>query len=280
VTSHRKNSIRYALGRSFLSFVLFVPASLIVVAASSSTATAEGSQNPTCQRHTYGNDFDGYKTNTNNNYNGSYAYIQQEQALLCTSDKGTDNFSTAWAMLAGHASGQNGDNYDFAQVGYSEWYGRGTHWFDAYEEDKYGFQYTEYDDWADTVSSGEINLYAVTKAQNDPTDCQNTLGHSCIVMLEDGQLVGATQFPWSNGIATFPAPYHGEFFGETWYFTSDVPGTYTAATFSNLGWMSAGYVESHDFSPNTLYGYDSDTYWYRLGGLTSGPTFKIWDGLS
>jgi hypothetical protein len=263
------------LANRVLTVTTLLAATVVGIVAVPLAAPASA-QAPPCQEHPYGHDFDGYYTSATTNYAGSYGYLTTQQALLCTSDTGQDNFSTAWVMVA-NSPGQN-----FGQVGYFETYGRGTHWFTAYQSDAQGYAYYEWDDWTDTIGAGSTYQYATTKAENNVPACPGTINHSCLTSLINGQLFGySSMFPWNAGqLGAFPQPDYGEFYGEVKYFTSDVPGTYAHAEFANLAWMSGSYVRSSNFAPNVLHPNDTDTYWFRETTLGTGPTFYIWDGLS
>ncbi len=238
------------------------------------SAPRAAAQAASCQPAGRSNYFDGYSNQTgSNNYAGSYGTLTTQQGLLCTTDTGTNNFSTAWVMLQ-HPGAQ-----DFGQVGYFETYGRNTHWFTAWQSDGQNYPYSEYDDLTDTIGAGSTYNYAATKAENNAAAC-HTYGHSCICFLINGQLFGiSSDFPWASGVSSFPLPAAPEFEGETTYYTSDVPGTYTHAQFANLAWMSAGYVRSTDFSAFPMNPDDTNPYWYRHNTLTN-LAFQIWDGTS
>jgi|GEM_PF-6755090 len=86
-----------------------------------------------------------------------------------------------------------------------------------------------------------------------------------------------------------PAPYNLQFMGETYYYTSDVPGTYARVNFSSLGYLDQATYQQRDLTGAGMVYVDSDNPgWYRIGNLYSGcihcdlygKGFQMWDGAS
>lgn len=213
--------------------------------------------------------FDGYESTSNTNFAGWYGYLTAQQAVLCSSDTSTNNFSTAWVMLASSDGKQ-----DFFQMGYFETYGRGTHNFEANELQSGNWGYVEYDDWGHTIPAGATHQYAVTKSENTPAVCVDPPRFDCVAGLIDGQIWGYPSY-WEYYI--LPSPYQGNFLAETVYRTSDVPGTYVPAMTANIAYMDQGY-RRWPMNSGWLIPYDNYPTWYQLSNVSAGPTFTIWDG--
>jgi hypothetical protein len=163
---------------------------------------------------------------------------------------------------------------DFMQVGYFETYGRGTHHFNANELESKGSGYTEYDDWGHTIGPNQTYQYAVTKVENNGGICYVGPRFDCMTSLINGVVWGPPSYwEWY----ALPQPYDDQFYGESWYFTTDVPGSVTHAQTANMAYMDATY-HRYPIASSQLYSYDNNSYWYRQSGLGAGPTFSIWDG--
>jgi hypothetical protein len=83
----------------------------------------------------------------------------------------------------------------------------------------------------------------------------------------------------SIGMVYYAVAYVLEFYGETIFRTSEVPGSYVPAQTANITYMDQGY-ERWPMNAGWISPYDSYPLWYQESGVNPGPTFTIWDGPS
>jgi hypothetical protein len=164
-------------------------------------------------------------------YEGTSANIVNQFGAVCDTDQGQYtggqylpvNTSSAWSMIGdGYAGG------GIAQSGFFRWYGSPDHFF---AEDAIGL--TQYLTVGVAPSYNERHHYW---EQYDP-------GCSCI-----REIVDLTIFQNDYAWPQWHTPWYSQWFGETHYTASDMPGTPSALTlYSGL----QGQIPGYNFWVNT-----------------------------
>ena len=125
---------------------------------------------------------------------------------------------------------------------------------------------------------GQWYSYNVTQ-DNSAADCGSYA--PCWLDRSGGTVLGFSNFPTS----AFPTPWNVQMFGETHYYTSDVPGSSRSVQYFNPQYLGTDY-QIHQLQ----YYYGNDTgnsYFYRQTSIITScvdqpgtPCWLEWDGLS
>jgi hypothetical protein len=226
--------------------VLLLPQLVLVAIAPTANAALATCSAP-------GEYFDGANTYSSSSYIGAFATERVEQALLCSSDTSQVNGSSAWAMVAT----SNG----YAQSGYTEFYGQGTHPF--YESNVNGADYQSNLLYI-TYSPGQVYVFNTIRVNSGFQGG----GGQCVYTTCWAMRVGSTTLGISPFCSCyFQSPYNLQFYGETHYNTTDVPGSYHYADFDNLSYLDASSYQQLALSSGSVYEYDNYSLWYKETGL-------------
>jgi hypothetical protein len=255
----RTSPRRAALRDAFL-LIVAVCLALVLVIYLAGTARAEvytcgASGDP------QSNYFDGYYDATGGHaHEGAYATIVTRYGAVCDTRTGQGNFTSAWAMLAGPSAS------DYIQSGFDRWYGSCTYYFaeasapsQSYFDQKYG---------SSCLSYGATTGYAEQYGSGNHVEYAKIGGTVWIT----------TPFnPYSVWSSFYP-----EFFGETVWKESDMPGNSASPTsFNSVQYQSSS---THNFvgfgcsltKSNDLTGVtrsDGESWYDRT---TSCPSFNIY----
>lgn len=167
-----------------------------------------------------GNQHVGYERN---GYRGTSARIVVRNPALCLSEARPDfNFSNAWSMVA---SAPTDPTRGYAQVGYMR------------QRDGVVRDFWEYDPDG-TGPIGRTRLHTTLTPRADGEEHQYWVKYetlnacNCLQLIVDGTVYVNTPF---NPFTTFTQPFANQWFGETTFCESDVPGRPgTTARFSQL----------------------------------------------
>ncbi len=179
---------------------------------------------------TGGNYHDGFGKDPNGNWAayGVSAQVRVQFGAVCSvGDTSQANFTNAWTMLSSHFGG------GWAQTGYIRWYNHVTVHFSQWVASPGGASGTKFG--ATTLYRDELHQYWTLRAAspNCPKTSQCLVGHvdQTTWFYTDFDPVG----PWST-------PFRQQYYGETGYGESDVPGVSTAKT----GFNYMQYVNSNN----------------------------------
>jgi hypothetical protein len=240
--------------------VVALPISFLLIPASAAQAEV-----PTCG--TASNWFDGYfRSYSTGAAEGANASIITQYGAVCDTNTSQNNFGAAWAMIAGSA-GSDG----WVQSGFIRWYNHVTVFFSQisrYSNPNNGGQFdTRYG--MSGLTYGSANHYY----EKFDTSC------ACLRSSVNSTLYLSSTF---SPYTAWTYPFSPQFFGETAYRQSDMPGNASSPTsFSKLqyqnssdNWVNFGCNVLT--KQNDLIGYNrSDGYsWYDQ--ITNCPDFNIY----
>jgi len=166
-----------------------------------------------------GNRFDGYATYPTgvpaSAIKGSAATLLVRFGAVCNTDQSQNpfpsNFSTAWVMVADNLGGPG-----YSQSGHFRWYGSAIY---PFAETNPGSGFSRVIDYARPITPGTAH----TAKTGFTTSCAAV--PACFKNYWDGQFLSQSLF---NPNTQFTFPFSAQFFGETTYAESDVPGSATA----------------------------------------------------
>lgn len=151
---------------------------------------------------------------------GASADIVVHFASVCTTDNSNYNFTTAWTMISDVVGVSS-----YAQSGFMRFWGDATM-----------RHFVEYRRNANTAFVRTVCFTQACLLQ-DPSVYQYWIAYQpacgpCIQMFYNGTILNSTPF---NPYTSWTQPFRPQFFGETTYLESDVPGSYAAPSeFRNL----------------------------------------------
>lgn len=169
---------------------------------------------------TQGNWFDGYYENPSylsnppaDWYEGASTYIVTREGLVCDTNTSSSNFATGWSMIAaGNGSG-------WAQSGYFRSYGSSITYFSQIASDSTHFQ--------------TVFRYNPILGSTHAYRSLYWSGCGCIQTTVDSTVFQQSTF---NPYGRWSFPFVPQFFGETAYRESDMPGLSSSPmTFWGLG---------------------------------------------
>lgn len=252
-------------GSFFMALLLLVLLSMVVA---SPRARADAG---TCS--TFGNFFDGYyqDPSAQDKFRGVQALVSVVSPNLCVTVQGRNNFSTAWTMIADHYGA------GWAQSGYFRYYGASQlfHWSEFSLNGS---------SWQDTFLPGPAYVNeSYWYLQNWAPSCDGNAGFPCIQMKVGGTIISETPFdPYGN----WTEPFSPEWFGETSYRESDVPGVPAArVSFSQMlveDWNGAYLTSLPPLLARRDYNYASgqNAYcmdpWLDPSRVQATRAFEIW----
>lgn len=137
-------------------------------------------------------------------------------------------FSTAWTMIAGGSGG-------YAQTGFMRYAGARTKNFAEYNPGGSGSTFTRVFGNANLVS-GDLYHYWQLYSTNCPPLEAGGPNRSCIVLKVNDATLSYTNF---NPYSAWSTPFSNQYFGETTYQESTIPGTSAVPTdFNNAQWLT------------------------------------------
>lgn len=162
--------------------------------------------------------------------NGSTSNVIVRTSDQCTNSAPSYNrFSTAWSMLAG---GGGGDGY--AQTGFMKYEGAHTRNFAEYSQNSPGTFYRVFGNA--NLLDGDLYHYWQLYSTNCPPLEAGGQARSCIVLKINSATISYTNF---NPYSSWASPFNNQYFGETTYQESRIPGTVSTPTDLNVSqWLS------------------------------------------
>jgi hypothetical protein len=216
---------------------------------------------PTCGAYHNSSLFDGYSdlSNDPNYYEGAAATLVVRRGSTCDTDTSGNNSISAWSMIAAH-----GGTGGYSQSGYYRAYGTAIYHFAQYRQTATSAYYTKLGAIPTTGSSHLYKQQSVWNAAASQWQIRNWV---------DSTLLQQTNFDTFNAWA---APFSVQWFGETKYAESDVPGT--SASPANFSGMQVQIASNDAWTSSlpSLAGYAGSSRYHH--SAVSGNAFTIWTG--
>lgn len=243
----------------------------LLMAGTLAHVTPAGAMNPSCQPPGASDYFAGAQSSFGYQLlQGVFGTLQQQQALLCSSDTSQTNGSSAWVMITG------AQNSGYIQSGYTEHYAAGTNIFG--EWNNYGADVqTNVPTYVIPIGQGTVYTYNVIRAY-DSADCPGV--QPCFSMRVGQQEFASTDPEFSYA---WPQPWNVQIYAETHYYTSDVVGSYTPADFDNLSYLDMNYAQQPFYQSDLAEGTSSSYYHvtplgYSCPAVPGTLCFQTYDG--
>ncbi len=240
---------------------LVLCATLLGLAALLAPTTANATAGSKCGTKNTNGYFDGYRNPGNDvwNWEGTKANITVRKGLVCDADSSSSNTSSAWAMIAPD------NTYGWAQSGYIRWWGSSIYHFAQHKRSSS----TGY-----TTKLGSIPTTGSTYTYSEVSYWNSTAGQWQINEMVNSTVIQHTNW---NTFTDWHEPLAVEWFGETKYRESDVPGLSTSkAHFTNMQvqWFSDD--NWYAASNSALNGTTDSSRWARSAFSAANQLFDIW----